>query len=390
MYFYPLIPVGEKGQIKTDILKKAQNLCIGSAKLSSLCNEQFSQSLEKLWLICDSYYMNGLENQDIKIEYIYSATNSHFDSNAKIKNLQSLSLSFMETKKYFRTHASFYDNPYAKELISDIHERFYFANNMESFLKLSSKGKTYTMQPGVIREMDVMRRGEQSLEASLLNAVLHYFEDSYFPSLKEDIATRLIYAICAYHRLLWMHPFLFANERIANMFLDFLFSYIRVDGGGLWSLARGIKRHKKEYMEALLKADKKSNVYGRGELCEKGLEEFVCFMLDVCNEEIEFGLKNFPKIPQRLHNYVKLSQSGFFDQDPLPKHSELLFEKLLVYGEFPRGEIKNLIGKQDRASTYFTKRLSELGFIYSDTPRGNLKMNFNLHLASKLFPELLD
>ncbi len=384
MYFTPLVP----NNIKPYILTKAQNICINSAKLSFAYNHEFIKSLEELFKIVQVFYANKLENQDLNHEYIYKAKKGHFNLNAKIKNLQSLSLSFLQTTEYTIKNAYLYKNPFSKELICDIHERFYFGNNMENFLKMTTQGTNYFMQPGMLRDLDVLRRGEQSPNFSLLNTILHYFANSYSTCLNQDKVTQLIYAICSYHRLIWIHPFLFANERIAKIYLTFLFDYIGIEGHKLWSICRGLHRRKKEYKQVILSADKASKFSSNTELCEHGLEDFLVFMLDVISEEIDFSLNHFAKIPQRILNYIKLSQNNFFDKEPLPKQSELLFEKLLIYGEFPRGEIKQLINKQTRASTYFIKKLNELDFIYSDTPRGNLKLNFNIHLASKLFPKL--
>lgn len=389
MYFSPLIPTNAKGNIDIELLDKAQKLYTDSAKLSKFYNKHIITSLKSLFKISNVYYSNNLENHYIQPNYIYQAMHGHFSDNQKIKNLQFLSVASLHVQDYLIKNIYFYENPYSQDLITNIHERFYFDHNMDNFLRISNKGNSFVMQPGILREMNVISRKHEAPNFSLLNTLLHHFETSYEKSLHVDKVAKIIYALCSYHRLVWIHPFLFANERIARFHLDFLFNFFGVSGYGLWGMSRGMKKNRLNYKNALLDADEESKSINEGQLSNEGLKKYLHFMLDIANAQIEFSLKNFEKIPQRLQNYVKLSQSGFFDEEPLPKKSEMLLEKLLIYGEFPRGEVKSLIQKQDRTTTYFIKKLIELGFIYSDTPRGNLKLNFNLNLASKLFPELL-
>lgn len=389
MYFAPIVPTDAKNRIEVDILEKAQKLCINSAKLSRFYNKEIIKSLKKLFEVSNLYHANKLEKMDLHPKYIYEAMRGHFSDNPKTKNLQSLYLAHLHVDEYLQKNVYFYENPYSEELLSTIHERFYFDNNMDKFLQITKQGKTYSMLPGVLRDINLMSREHEAPNFNLLTTILHHFGNSYALSLDKDKITKLIYALSSHHRFIWIHPFLFANMRISIMHLDYLFRYLDIYGYGLWGISRAIKRNNVRYKKAILEADLEAKSVNEGQLSKDGLEKFIHLMLDIANEEVEFSISNFEKLPNRMKNYVKLSQSGFFDEEPLPKNSELLFEKLLIYGEFPRGEVRSLINKQERSATYFIKKLTKLDFIYSDSPRGNLKLNFNLHFASKLFPELL-
>jgi len=54
-----------------------------------------------------------------------------------------------------------------------------------------------------------------------------------------------------------------------------------------------------------------------------------------------------------------------------------------------RGDVKNIIGTKDRIASSLIKDLIDMDYLKSDTPRGKIRINFNAHFATQLFPELI-
>src|ERR1019366_8555223 len=90
----------------------------------------------------------------------------------------------------------------------------------------------------------------------------------------------IISTAAAHHRLVWIHPFMDRNGRIARlmshaMMLDML------DTGAVWSVARGLARSVQEYKRLLSNCDapRRNDLDGRGALSEEALAEFTHFFL---------------------------------------------------------------------------------------------------------------
>lgn len=380
MYLTPTIPMN----LDSEILSLAERLCINSAKLENLHNQSITNSLKKIFRVVNVYYSNRLDSKEMEFSHVYDAL---FEN--RVDSLSYLSLAQYRLQLFLEEHKNNCKNPYTKEFITDIHKNFFIQKHMDEFLVL--KNQNLSMRAGEFRDKNVMVRKHEAPSFGIIPLLFTQFEASYTPSLSHNKISKLIYALCSFHRVLWIHPFLFSNERIARIYLDFLMQFIDIEGYGLWSFSRGIRKNESEYKERLKQADQKANTIndGQGPLTNEGLREYLLFMLKIANEEIEYSLKNMQILPKRVQNYVKLSREGFFDAEELPKNTDALFEKIFLYGDVKRGDIKNIIQKQDRSATYFTQSLTKQNIIYSDTPRGDIKINFNAHFVQKLFPELV-
>ena len=69
-------------------------------------------------------------------------------------------------------------------------------------------------------------------------------------------------------------------------------------------------------------------------------------MLDIALDQINYmsEVLRIDLIANRIRNYVIFSQKNMYkDIEPLPKHSEKIFEHLLIYGEIPRNSVKDIL-----------------------------------------------
>ena len=293
--------------------------------------------------------------------------NKDFSTDPKKKDLQILSIVHIEVQKSIEIFINEYPKPYSREIILRIHEEFYSKNGMEPFLDISHDGIHEKLIPGKTRTL-------------------------YNGSCNSSKSIQLLHALCSHHRLVWIHPFLDGNGRVSRLFLDSLFLQIGIEGYGLWNISRGLARKAEEYKKYLKLADMvvQGATDGRGPLSNRGLNEFLNFMLDIALDQIQYMNKylKLDSLASNITKYVSLSQAGLFDHEALPAQSELLFKELLIYGELPRGQVKNIIGKKDRAATSLISKLMAMDFLESDSPKGNIRLKFNSHFASKIIPEL--
>lgn len=392
MYFTPIIPTALNGKLDNKILRSAEEIYIKSAKLVGTHNIHVINSLKDLLRITNSYYSNKIESEGTHPIDIDKAMKKDFSDDEKKRNLQILSLKHIETQKYIEENLNKFSDNYSSEVILDIHKNFYSKKGMEPFLNIKYRELEAKMVPGEFRKMNVAVGKHEAPDFMLIDTMLTQFQLLYKNSINLTKSEKLIYALCSHHRLVWIHPFLDGNGRISRLYLDFLLNAIGLEGYGLWNISRGLARADKEYKKCLSSADMitQGAMDGRGPLSKRGLEDFLVFMLEIAHDQIDFMSKylKVDSLGEKIDKYVKFSQESMYDREPLPKGSELLFKQLLISGEVPRGKVKEIIDKKDRMASSLITKLLELDFIQSDTPRGNIRLKFNTHFASKIIPEL--
>ncbi len=93
--------------------------------------------------------------------------------------------------------------------------------------------------PGELRQGDVKVGNHIAISPGAVPRFLSRFESVYSALGK----TETILALAAsHHRLLWIHPFLDGNGRVARL-MSHAATLNILDTGGMWSIARGLARH---------------------------------------------------------------------------------------------------------------------------------------------------
>jgi Fic family protein len=198
---------------------------------------------------------------------------------------------------------------------------------------------------------------------------------------------RLVASGAAHHRLLWVHPFLDGNGRVARLFSH---AYLKEIGVGceLWSVSRGLARHVTRYKQLLQEADepRQGGLDGRGALSAQGLERFCAFFLETCLDQVAFmgSLLDLNGLLIRMDIWCEeMVRSGVI----LPGSWPLLREAVMM-GEFARGKAPALTGYQDRQARSVLARLVTLGLLTSDTPLGAVRLAFPDSLRERWLPGL--
>lgn len=393
MEFTPIIPTDLNGIINSKHLKIAEKICIKSAALKGSHNEHIIKEIINLLRKTNSYYSNRIESEGTHPIDIDKAMKKEFSDDEKKRNLQKLSLAHIEVQKYIEKHADTINNVYDKEFILDIHKQFYIQDGMDSYLYIQYDNLKTTMIPGTFRQRDVYVGNHHAPAKEKVKSLLTHFDTMYNQSCHLSKVEQLIYALCSHHRLVWIHPFLDGNGRVSRLFLDYLLFKIDLDGYGLWNISRGLARDVDKYKSSLQYADMvvQGSQDGRGALSNRGLSSFLDFMLETSLDQVEYMNKylKIDSLGNNIDKYVKLSQNGFFDNEPLPKYSELLFKELLIKGSISRGEVANIIGKSTRTATTLVSKLIKADFLSSKSHKEPISLKFNSHFASYIIPELI-
>src|SRR5208283_5039693 len=153
----------------------------------------------------------------------------------------------------------------------------------------------------------------------------------------------IISTAAAHHRLVWIHPFMDGNGRVARL-MSHAMMLDTLDTGAVWSVARGLARNVSEYKQLLANCDlpRRNDLDGRGTLSEEALAEFTRFFLTVCIDQVDF-MESLVQ-PDRLRARILLWTEEETRLGKLPAKSGSLLEALLYRGEIPRGEAHDVVG----------------------------------------------
>ena len=238
--------------------------------------------------------------------------------------------------------------------------------------------------PGEFRTRDVVVGQHLAVSAGAVPRFLQRFEEAYAPLGK----TETILATAAmHHRMLWIHPFLDGNGRVARLMSHATLIHT-LETGGLWSIARGLARNVAAYKAHLTACDqpRRNDIDGRGQLSEENLVEFTRFFLSTCLDQVTFMERLMQ--PDRLRARILQWADLEVRTNALPQRAQSVLEALLYRGELPRGDLPGIVGTGDRQSRRVVTALADTGVVVSESSRAPLRLAFPAKLASQWMPGL--
>ena len=389
----PLLP-----EEADDLQDLALEVIQKSAALGTRQHPVTLNTLRELLRIINSYYSNLIEGHNTHPYDIVRAMQKEYDSEPAKRNLQIESVAHItvqrDMEKKLREEPEV--NVTGREFLCDLHCEFY-RQLPEEFrvVKNPETGKERRVVPGELREESVRVGYHQPPEHGTLKAFLDRFSDFYAPEQHHG-ALKLVAAAAAHHRLMWIHPFLDGNGRVARLFTESYLHRIPVHGFGLWSVSRGLARRNAEYKSALSQADapRRNDLDGRGNLSNEGLISFCRFFLEVCLDQVEYmgGLLRLEELVDRIRRYIELRGSGMIPGPPgekaLRNESARMLQEVLVKGEAARGAVIEASGLKERTGRTLLGQLIAEGLLVSDTPKGDVRLGFPIHAAGWFFPDL--
>lgn len=380
----PLV-IDSSRPVYNPLIGLAHELSEASACLDAALPSATARGLSELVSGMNCYYSNLIEGHHtlpVDIEKALFEVKEQIEQ----KDLQSLAFAHIEADRWARSQTL--DKDSLLPFVLEVHRRF-CEHLPVAMLQLKDGSR---MEPGTFRQRDVQVGIHVAPRADRLDSFLERFGKAYglrVERSKKGGAGKLdgvLAAFAAHHRLVWIHPFLDGNGRVARITIDAMLRECGVNGACLWSMSRGFAKTAEEYKAKLAAADqpRMGDLDGRGNLSEKRLAEFCEYAIQTAIDQAKFMARMFA-----LENFRFRAENFFrkvrFDLKP---ESAYLFLHAFCTGEFERMEAGRLTGLPERTARDVLNALVLEGFLVSDTPRGKVRVGFPMHALGSLLPNL--
>jgi Fic family protein len=330
------------------------------------------------------YYSNLIEGHDTHPVDIERALRGDYSADAQKRNLQLEAKAHITVQRWI-DEGGLRGRAITAEALCETHRRFCeLLPDQLLWVTEPDTGERLRVIPGQLRTRHVKVGAHVPVSPGALPRFLKRFETAYSGLGKTDA---ILATAGAHHRLLWIHPFLDGNGRVARL-MSHAMLLETLDTGGIWSIARGMARNVAAYKSRLAKCDlpRRNDLDGRGSLSEEALAEFTRFFLTTCIDQIEFmeGLVE----PNRLRTRILMWAEQEARIGELPPKAGVILEAVLFRGELPRGDAAALLGATPRHARRIVSALIERGVLTSAGLRDPLHLAFPATLASRWMPGL--
>ena len=376
--------ISDSSRHRADLADLAFILGTETAAFKSSLPQAIVTALADLVRSMNCYYSNLIEGHDTHPVDIDRALKQDYSTDPRKRDLQLEARAHITVQKWI-DEGGLKDKPVSLESIRAIHSRF--CNLLPPdmlWVEDPDTGQKYPLVPGELRNRDVKIGRHVAVSPGSVPRFLARLETACTKLGKVDA---VLAAAAAHHRLLWIHPFMDGNGRVARlmthaMLLDAL------DTGSLWSVARGLARQEAQYKARLAACDldRRNDLDGRGMLSEEELANFTRFFLETCLDQVRFMSQL--TAPGKLHARILTWAGEEVRTGTLPPQAGAVLEAILYRGELPRGEIAGLLGKTDRHARRITSALLKAGVLTSDNDRAPLCLAFPASLADRWMPGL--
>jgi Fic family protein len=330
------------------------------------------------------YYSNLIEGHDTHPVEIERALRNDYSRDAGKRNLQ------IEAKAHIAVQEWLDDGGLSGRAttvagIQEIHRRFCELLPDELlWVENPDTAERVRVEPGRFRRWDTRVGRHVSVSPGAVPRFLARYESAYENLGRTDA---ILAAAAAHHRLVWIHPFLDGNGRVARLashaiLLDLL------DTGGIWSVSRGLARNASAYKHHLALCDlpRRNDLDGRGNLSEEALADFTRFFLETCVDQVSF-MEDLVQ-PERLRARILLWTEEEARLGRLPAKSAAILEAVLYRGELSRGDAAGIVGTGARQARRVVATLIDAGVLTSPTSRAPLRLVFPARLAPRWLPGL--
>ena len=379
----PLL-ISETACHRGELMDLAMTLVAKSAGLKQSLPSAIQIALANSVRAMNCYYSNLIEGHNTHPIAIAEALQGHYSSDPKKRNLQLEAEAHIAVQKWIDGGA-IQNRLFTPQTLCEIHQRFY--NLLPEELCWAIDPKTHEqirVTPGALRERHVKVGNHIAISPTAIVQFLTRFASVYSSLSKTETILALA---AAHHRLLWIHPFLDGNGRVARL-LSHATTLAVLETGGLWSIARGLARHVIAYKQHLANCDlpRRNDLDGRGPLSEEALTAFTRFFLETAIDQVTFMQKLME--PHLLRTRILIWVQEEMQQSHLPPQAGLILEAILSRGEMSRGAIPALLNVTDRHARRMTAIMIKKGILSSPSPRSPLQLAFPATLADRWMPGL--
>jgi Fic family protein len=341
-------------------------------------------ALSTLVRAMNCYYSNLIEGHNTHPIDIERSLQDDYSTDLKKRNLQLEAKAHVSVQQWI-DDGGLLGRAATQAGICEIHQRFSDLLPEELLIvKSSNMDKRTKVISGQLRQQDVKVGQHIAISPGALPQFMAKFEQVYSNLGKAEM---VIASAAAHHRLLWIHPFLDGNGRVARL-MSYAMLVESLDTGGIWSIARGLARNESAYKGHLAECDlpRRNDLDGRGNLSEEGLVSFSTFFLETCLDQIKF-MEELVQ-PNRLRQRILMWAEEEVRTGILPAKVGNILEAILYRGELPRSEISAILDVSDRQARRVVATLVERGVIISDSTRSPLQLSFPAVLAARWLPGL--
>lgn len=362
----------------------ALELAARSAAFRRSLPEAVYRALSDLVRSMNCYYSNLIEGHNTHPVDIERALRSDYSHSPEKRNLQLEARAHIEVQRWIDT-GSLKGRSFRADTIVEVHARFHAAVPEELlWVTNPDTEERAKVAPGQLRTRDVKIGQLVAVSPGAVPRFLSRYESVYSGLGKLET---LLAAAAAHHRLLWIHPFLDGNGRVARL-LSHASLLETLDTGGVWSIARGLARNVSAYKGHLMACDqpRRNDLDGRGSLSEEALVAFTEFFLETCLDQVRF-MEDLTQ-PATLRNRILRWTAEEIHEGRLPANADRVMEALLYRGALPRSEVPTITATSDRQARRIIAALGDAGVVVSDTSRAPLRIGFPARLAPRWMPGL--
>lgn len=390
--FEPTIPAND-GQLED----QAKALVAKSARLEGMLHPMTRNAVVDLLRLINSYYSNLIEGNNTEPAEIEKAMQKDYSLDPAKRNLQHESLAHIHVQRELEKKLAEIPDvePSQRDFLCWLHEVFYeqIPDDLR-WVENTETGERVHVTGGELRQREVQVGHHHPPESRDVDKFLRRFNEVYRRGIYHGVKP-IIAAAAAHHRLLWIHPFMDGNGRVARLYTDASLR-LNLNGYGLWNVSRGFARNAALYKTALARADaqRRNDLDGRGNLSNEGLLSFCRFFLDTCHDQVNYmdSILQLDGLIDRIRGYVKMRSEKMIPvsgahNTVLKIEAAKMIEAVLLRGLMTRGEVAEAAGSS-RTGRDILPQLVQEGIFISEMPKGPVRLALPTHIAGYLFPDL--
>lgn len=379
----PMVPEEASKALEDEVVA----LIAEANQLAGRVHPVLRDSMGNLVRSMNCYYSNLIEGHDTHPRDIDRALANDFSAEPERRELQQEAVAHIYVQQLIDSGRDPDVWPASAAYAAWLHEEFCSRLPPEMLWVIHPRtGEKLPVVPGEWRVHDVEVGRHLPPEYDDVPRFMARFDRAYqAPPLNKFRQIQTVGAV--HHRLLWIHPFLDGNGRVARLMSHALFKRLGI-GTSLWSVARGLAREEELYKKLLAQADgpREGDRDGRGNLTQRGLIEFCKFFLDRSLDQIRF-MSNLLE-PATLLIRMEIHIEEEIRAKRLLRGSFAVLREAVLAGEVERAKIPMLTGYEERGARNVTAALVERGMLTAASHRAPLRLSFPADVAERWFPNL--
>lgn len=374
------------------LLEQAHDLFRRADRLSGLCQPGALSGLRGLLRAMNSYYSNKIEGQHTLPLEIEQALRNDYAQDADKARRQRLALAHMATEQQLETLWTQWDTArvWQPQTVQDIHQDLFARIPPEDRLLPGTEthAQPEVLAPGMLRTQQVSVGRHAAPAAAQLPAFLARWSQVFGQVRRGEM--QLVAMAAAHHRLAWIHPFRDGNGRVARLHSHLVLGHLGLSNG-LWSPLRGFARTQDTYYAQLAAADepRAGDLDGRGNLSERGLEQWIGYVLGICQDQVDFMTRILALADMKDRMAACLAyEEQVVKQGVRSEALRALHYLFATQGDLDRADFKAMLGLGERLATAQVSALLKRGLLESDSPYGKLRLGVPQHALRFYFPRL--